>query len=110
MTVHVERSGWPRLVRHDTASSGIPIITYLAVRKAVLATKWRPARRFGQARRDSIVYRVEFVPLRDTLPLGLHEEYVGGNSALPLRCPRPRAAHHVIVCAVPDRVRSRVIY
>ena len=81
-----------------------------AIMQGVRATPWRPARRFGFARRDSLPYQVDFVILRDTAPLGPNEERAFGNDSLPKQCPRPRSANQVVVCSTADRTHYMVVY
>ena len=109
--VRVDRSGHPRVMPSGPSSViGQHPLFLQAVGQAVRATPWRPARRFGFPHADSALYQVDFVMLRDTLPLGPNELRREGNDALPRTCPRPRTSHHVAVCSTADHVRYRVLY
>ena len=96
--------------RGGSSAIGAHPLFFQAIGQGVKATPWRPARRFGFAHTDSALYQVDFVILRDTLPLGPNERRKEGNDTLPVACPRPRSAHQVVVCRPADHVDYRVVY
>ena len=108
--IRVDRTGYATLLWTDTISSGAPALFRQAIHRAVRATAWRPARRWGRVRTDTLRYEVAYVLLRDTLPLGVNEQYFLGNDTLPLRCPAAQTPRQIVVCAIPGRVRYQVVY
>lgn len=109
-TVRVDRTGHASVAGQDTATDAVTRTLRAAFAHAVGETQWLPARWLGLARTDSIVYHVDFVLLRDTLPLGEYEIVNAGNDERPLECPNPRITHHLTICAIAGRVLYRVAY
>ena len=109
-TVRVDRTGHASVASQDTATDAVTRTLLAAFAHAVGETQWLPARWFGLTRTDSIAYHVDFVLLRDTLPLGEYEIVNAGNDKRPLECPHPGATRHLVVCAIAERVHYRVLH
>jgi len=110
-TVRVDSRGKAWIVRPDTVKARrLHELSWQSIGQAVKDVSWRPARRIGVRRADAITYRVDFVLVRNTLPLGPNERRAAGNDTLPDACPMPRSAHHIVVCRPVEHIDYRVVY